>query len=69
LFTCGIDNGVIFDEKGGDVKMSIAAGVVEGDEPTLVLGVYVRPLLQQVLGHLKHTQPSTEHLQNLLLTI
>jgi hypothetical protein len=49
--------------------MSVAAGVVEGDEPTLILGVHVRPLLQQVLSHLKHIQPSTEHLQNILLTI
>ena len=39
-------------EEGGNVEVSVGAGVVEGYEAALVLGVDVGPLLQQVLGHL-----------------
>ena len=35
----------------GDLKVSVGAGVVEWDQPSLVLGMHVRPMLEQQLDH------------------
>ena len=40
----GVDNCGVLDEEGGNVKMAVGAGVVERDQTTLVLCVYIRAL-------------------------
>ena len=40
----GVDNCGVLDEEGGNVKMAVGAGIVERDQTTLVLCVYIRAL-------------------------
>ena len=34
----------VLDEKSSDIEVAVGAGVVEGDEAALVLGIHVRAL-------------------------
>ena len=45
------------------LKVAVGAGVVERDQPALVLGVHIRPVLQQVLHH-AHPEAETFELQS-----
>ena len=45
----GVDIGSVMNQELGHLEMSVAAGVVEGHQAALVLGVHVRPVLQQEL--------------------
>ena len=47
----GVDIGAMPDEQLSHFKVSVGAGVVEGYEPALVLGMDVRPVLQDQLDN------------------
>lgn len=47
-----VHDGVEFDEKRGYIQMPITGSIMQRNKPTLVLGIHVRPVIQQKFGHL-----------------
>lgn len=43
----------VLDEKVGHIHVTVRAGVVQWNQPTLVLGVYIRPRLKEEFDHLQ----------------